>query len=151
MQQKTTTWNDKNWELLSVLKDKLASKSMPLCSGSATKSEKTTEKKPQDQNNATDRTPSPINTRKHFKAVQNKPSKSRKLQNTEPIRKHKKQRKLLVCVLCAAELERGDLLRHKLIAHGEQMVVPSPATWRNDSKWVSIFQGGLPSLGKRSR
>jgi hypothetical protein len=57
----------------------------------------------------------------------------------------------LVCPLCGARLVPGDVLAHKAQAHGELQVTPSPPTRRGRSGWVSMCQGGLPSLGKGSR
>ncbi len=55
-----------------------------------------------------------------------------------------------VCVLCGAQVPAGQMLAHKEEAHGEARVVTSPLQ-PHRSGWVSIWQGGLPGLGRRSR
>lgn len=56
----------------------------------------------------------------------------------------------VACPVCGAMVSAGQMLDHKWQAHGERQVVPSPAQPRR-ATWVSVHQGGLPSLGKRSR
>jgi hypothetical protein len=56
----------------------------------------------------------------------------------------------VTCVLCGVPVPAGHMLEHKASAHGETPIVPSPAK-PHHSVWTSICQGGLPSLGKRSR
>ena len=60
-------------------------------------------------------------------------------------------RRGLVCPLCGVSLVPGNVLAHKAQAHGELQVTPSPSTRGGRSGWVSMCQGGLPSLGKGSR
>ena len=55
-----------------------------------------------------------------------------------------------VCALCGRFIPKGRLLEHKQDAHREKMITPSPPQPHKDT-WVSVLQGGLPSLGKRSR
>jgi hypothetical protein len=55
-----------------------------------------------------------------------------------------------VCVLCGEFIPKGQLLQHKAERHRERVISPSPAQPHKDS-WVRVHQGGLPSLGKRSR
>ncbi len=59
-----------------------------------------------------------------------------------------------VCALCGASISNGRMLEHKHLVHGERMVVPSPTRYfyyRKSPAWIRFVQGGLPSLGKRSR
>lgn len=60
-------------------------------------------------------------------------------------------RRPLICALCGAQISPGSMLEHKESAHGERKIVPSPVQPHNGNQWVSVAQGGLPSLGKRSR
>ena len=55
------------------------------------------------------------------------------------------------CALCGKDIPVGQMLAHKSSAHGEAKVVPSPTQPLHSNQWVSIVQGGLPSLGKRSK
>lgn len=55
----------------------------------------------------------------------------------------------LVCFLCGERVPKNGLLKHKEDAHGEMQVTPSPVRSKGADAWVSIFQGGLPGLGKR--
>lgn len=57
----------------------------------------------------------------------------------------------LICVLCGEIVPRGQILEHKEKMHGEAKILPSPARKKSGNIWVSVFQGGLPGLGKRSR
>ena len=57
--------------------------------------------------------------------------------------------KSMVCVLCGQGVAAGSILKHKAEAHGEAQVVPSPARNKRTNTWVSVYQGGLPGLGKR--
>jgi hypothetical protein len=55
------------------------------------------------------------------------------------------------CPLCGIPVQPGEMLDHKHLVHGESKITPSPALPHNENQWVSVAQGGLPSLGKRSR
>ena len=56
----------------------------------------------------------------------------------------------LNCVLCGARVAFGEMLAHKEKVHGEARVSRSQTGLNaGRSVWVSIFQGGLPGLGKR--
>lgn len=55
------------------------------------------------------------------------------------------------CALCGDAVAKGMMLKHKELMHGEVQVVASPAGPVRTSTWVRVFQGGLPSLGKRRR
>ena len=57
----------------------------------------------------------------------------------------------VACPLCGLNIAPGEMLKHKSKVHGELEVVPSPAKPINTNQWVSVYQGGLPSLGKGSR
>jgi len=57
----------------------------------------------------------------------------------------------VICPLCGQIVIPGQILAHKQQLHGERAVVPSPAQPRRDNQWVSVYSGGLPSLGKNSR
>lgn len=59
-------------------------------------------------------------------------------------------RKKLTCVLCGAVVRYGKMLEHKYLAHGEQKYTSSHTTHK-PNQWVRVYQGGLPSLGKRRR
>lgn len=60
-------------------------------------------------------------------------------------------RKPLNCPICGIQLAKGTVLDHKASVHGEQKVTPSPVQPHNEDAWVSVVQGGLPSLGRRSK
>lgn len=54
----------------------------------------------------------------------------------------------ICCFLCGEQVRKGELLAHKISVHGE--LPPKPQKRRVSNRtWVSIVQGGLPSLGKR--
>lgn len=55
------------------------------------------------------------------------------------------------CPLCGKLVPAMQMLDHKVKIHGETRVVKSPLRRVNENLWVSVLQGGLPSLGKRSR
>ena len=55
------------------------------------------------------------------------------------------------CVLCGANIAPFQMLKHKQDLHGETAITPSPAKPIKTGQWVSVYSGGLPSLGKRSR
>jgi hypothetical protein len=55
------------------------------------------------------------------------------------------------CPLCGVKVQPGEMLEHKHQVHGESRITPSPTLPHNENQWVSVAQGGLPSLGKRSR
>ena len=59
-------------------------------------------------------------------------------------------RGIIVCVLCGEFVSKGKLLKHKHERHGEMQIAPSPSHDRKVD-WITIFQGGLPGLGKNSR
>jgi hypothetical protein len=67
------------------------------------------------------------------------------------LQKYPKPPRSLNCLLCGSMIPKGEMLAHKESVHGEQRVMPSPAGLRNVGGWVSVVQGGLPSLGKRSK
>lgn len=54
------------------------------------------------------------------------------------------------CVLCGSLIHAGQMLDHKWREHGERQVVESPAQ-PHKAVWVSVYSGGLPSLGTRSK
>ena len=54
-------------------------------------------------------------------------------------------------MLCGESVPKGKILEHKEKMHGEAKILPSPVRKKSGNIWVSIFQGGLPGLGKRSR
>ena len=60
-----------------------------------------------------------------------------------------RQRGGLKCILCGVRVPKGDLLKHKADVHGEMQVTPSPVRSKGTNAWVSVYQGGLPGLGKR--
>ncbi len=62
-----------------------------------------------------------------------------------------KVRKQLICPLCGITVAKGESLAHKEEAHGEKRVTPSPSRNASAGGWVSVVQGGLPSLGRRSK
>lgn len=54
------------------------------------------------------------------------------------------------CILCGQPIKKGELLAHKSEVHGEGESRSTPQKRRDSTNtWVSIFQGGLPGLGKR--
>lgn len=55
----------------------------------------------------------------------------------------------VVCILCGRSVAKGELLKHKAMAHGEMQVTPSPAQKTSANGWVNVVSGGLPGLGKR--
>ena len=57
----------------------------------------------------------------------------------------------VTCPLCGQVVVPGQILAHKQQLHGERAVVPSPTQPHKDNQWVSVYSGGLPSLGKNSR
>ena len=57
----------------------------------------------------------------------------------------------LTCALCGQTVSKGQMLEHKHEVHGERKVVPSPVQQHSPNRWVRVFQGGLPGLGKRNR
>lgn len=56
----------------------------------------------------------------------------------------------LRCFLCNEPIPAGKLLEHKRVVHGEREV-RAPLKTAKRSQWVSVVQGGLPSLGKRRK
>jgi|LauGreDrversion4_1035100.scaffolds.fasta_scaffold337452_1 hypothetical protein len=66
-------------------------------------------------------------------------------------KKYPKVYKKLICPLCGMEVPKGTILAHKEHLHGEKMVTPSPSRGVSKAGWVSIVQGGLPSLGRKSK
>lgn len=65
--------------------------------------------------------------------------------------KSRKSRGGVNCILCGEFVPKGFLLEHKEKIHGESRQSMKSSTRASKSVWVSIVQGGLPSLGKRSR
>lgn len=65
--------------------------------------------------------------------------------------KYPKIHRPLICPLCGEHLQRGSMLAHKERLHGEKQITPSPTGRHNGNSWVSVVQGGLPSLGKRAK
>lgn len=59
--------------------------------------------------------------------------------------------KKVKCILCGELIEqgKGKMEEHKYKKHGERLYTPSPETKKKESVWVTICQGGLPSLGKK--
>lgn len=55
------------------------------------------------------------------------------------------------CALCGQSIPLGQMLKHKEDRHGEYPATPSAVKLRRQTTWVRVYQGGLPSLGKRSR
>ena len=54
------------------------------------------------------------------------------------------------CILCGESVESGRMRYHKYIKHGESLIIPSSKTKKSKKiHWVKIYQGGLPSLGKK--
>ena len=91
-------------------------------------------------------------------AAKKKPQSGKKLlkarlreRGAELVKKYKKAAPRLRCPLCGEAVERGGILQHKADSHGEKPVVSSPPMPHNSNRWVSIYCGGLPSLGKRSK
>jgi hypothetical protein len=56
-----------------------------------------------------------------------------------------------ICILCGVFVPKGSMLEHKEKLHGENRYSQTAGNRSRRSIWVSIFQGGLPSLGKRNR
>jgi hypothetical protein len=93
------------------------------------------------------------NSSKNIPSLQTTTQTSRK---PKPIQQNpiNKKRRLsgAICIRCGERIPYGDMLKHKEKIHGERMYVPSPIKRsKSSSFWVHIVQGGLPSLGKRSR
>lgn len=80
-------------------------------------------------------------------------SKKRKfLSQGEIFRKiYPKVHRPLVCLLCGEQIQQGFLLAHKESQHGEKRIAPSPTVRHKSNSWVSVVQGGLPSLGRGAR
>ena len=57
----------------------------------------------------------------------------------------------LLCPLCGLTVQYGKMLEHKKTEHGEAVVKRKPVTENPKAVWVKVYQGGLPSLGKRSK
>ena len=55
----------------------------------------------------------------------------------------------LICSLCSAAVAEGAMLAHVRANHREMLAARSAAKRRSKRMWVSVVQGGLPSLGKR--
>lgn len=95
-------------------------------------------------------TPKPIqkkfipHSRCKKKSVQQKPTRNTKSTKREP--------PPIVCVLCGEKVKRGHMVEHKKNVHGQD-IYKSTCSSLNGGKnvWVHLVQGGLPSLGKRSR
>jgi len=73
-----------------------------------------------------------------------------KVRSTNPSAKYSKK-KSITCVLCGKMVKSGTLLEHKRNVHGENESPPRLGLWGlgTSSGWVTIWQGGLPGLGKR--
>jgi hypothetical protein len=84
-------------------------------------------------------------TRRHRKLTFKKKAQVQAKASDLPISKG------VVCPLCDRRIPPGEMLDHKASSHGEAKVVPSPAQPHKKDQWVSVYQGGLPSLGKNSR
>jgi hypothetical protein len=74
-----------------------------------------------------------------------------KAKGEELKKKYPKSRKPLICALCGVTIPYGSMLAHKEEVHGEKRVTLSPARVIKSDGWVSVFQGGLPSLGRNSK
>lgn len=61
------------------------------------------------------------------------------------------RRKGLLCPLCGLTVQYGKMLEHKKTEHNEAVVKRKPVNEQPKSVWVKVYQGGLPSLGKRSK
>ena len=95
-------------------------------------------------------------------SVENVPAKRKKSKKQKKVkpesvrinrRKNQESRRLaygLVCVLCGNRVAPGELLTHKVTVHGEKRFSqPDAINTSGKHLWVSVFQGGLPGLGKR--
>lgn len=81
-----------------------------------------------------------------------KSKKRQLLSQGEILRKiYPKVRRPLVCLLCGEQIQPGFLLAHKESQHGEKRITPSPTFRYALNSWVSVVQGGLPSLGRGAR
>ena len=52
-----------------------------------------------------------------------------------------------VCVLCSEKVPYGEMLRHKIVTHGESGEPPKMP--HSSRVWVSFVSGGLPGLPRR--
>lgn len=59
--------------------------------------------------------------------------------------------KSTVCPLCGVSIPSGQILDHKRVRHGERINASSPQMPHSPNRWVKVYGGGLPGLGKRSR
>ena len=69
----------------------------------------------------------------------------------DKIKKERKVRRTITCILCGDILPAGTLLNHRVLKHNEQKYAPSPVRPVNPNIWTPIVGGGLPSLGKRKK
>jgi hypothetical protein len=68
-----------------------------------------------------------------------------------PVSANGAQGPTIVCVLCGEEVNAGQLLAHKRMAHNEKPTKAKRKKRSGKFKITSIVSGGLPSLGKNSR
>lgn len=55
----------------------------------------------------------------------------------------------LICSLCNRSVAEGEMLAHVRADHREMLSARPSAKRQKKRMWVSVVQGGLPSLGKR--
>lgn len=55
-----------------------------------------------------------------------------------------------VCIKCGVRIKAGGMLEHKEQVHGE-FASPAIKMPHNPNRWIRVYSGGLPSLGKKSR
>ena len=95
----------------------------------------------------------PIKKNRKTTSVGSSTNQTTKLKQTNSSRTSLKRREKRgnFCILCGKLVPSGLMLEHKERVHGETNIPRKPLGISHGRVWVSIVQGGLPSLGKRSR
>lgn len=62
---------------------------------------------------------------------------------------HIHEKNKLTCILCGVLVERGDLLNHKSIMHGEEIFQNTKGGTKKLNLYAKFVQGGIPGSSKR--
>lgn len=80
------------------------------------------------------------------------PARIERAKNSQPLfAPYADSNGIVECVLCKEKISAENIENHLINVHRAGKIIQSKCSRITNSQWVHIYQGGLPSLGKRPR